>query len=97
MIDAVGLVTGHVTYDTTVCCLQVRDTYDAGDRLVIVTTDRQSAFDRVLAAVPFKGQVRCTCCLFLSPLLISEADIPPYASTVCKSMMHLKLPPLSSK
>ncbi|GAQ88070.1 phosphoribosylaminoimidazole-succinocarboxamide synthase [Klebsormidium nitens] len=36
---------------------KVRDTYDAGDRLVIVTTDRQSAFDRILAAVPFKGQV----------------------------------------
>lgn len=36
---------------------KVRDTYDCGDKLVLVTTDRQSAFDRVLAAVPFKGQV----------------------------------------
>lgn len=36
----------------------MRDTYDLGDRLVILTTDRQSAFDRVLAAVPFKGQAR---------------------------------------
>ena len=36
---------------------KVRDTYDLGDKLVIVTTDRQSAFDRLLAAVPFKGQV----------------------------------------
>ncbi len=36
---------------------KVRDSYDLGDRLLIVTTDRQSAFDRVLAAVPFKGQV----------------------------------------
>lgn len=36
---------------------KVRDTYDLGDRVVIVTTDRQSAFDRLLAAVPFKGQV----------------------------------------
>jgi len=35
----------------------VRDTYEAGDYLVLVTTDRQSAFDRVLASVPFKGQV----------------------------------------
>lgn len=35
----------------------MRDTYDLGDKLVIVTTDRQSAFDRLLAAVPFKGQV----------------------------------------
>jgi len=36
---------------------KVRDTYDCGDKLVIVTTDRQSAFDRILAAIPFKGQV----------------------------------------
>ncbi|KAL6770325.1 hypothetical protein ACKKBG_A34505 [Auxenochlorella protothecoides x Auxenochlorella symbiontica] len=36
---------------------KVRDTYDLGDRLLIVTTDRQSAFDRILASVPFKGQV----------------------------------------
>jgi len=36
---------------------KVRDTYDLGDKLLLVTTDRQSAFDRVLAAVPYKGQV----------------------------------------
>lgn len=36
---------------------KVRDTYDLGDRLLLITTDRQSAFDRVLAAIPFKGQV----------------------------------------
>lgn len=36
---------------------KVRDTYDLGDKLVLITTDRQSAFDRVLASVPFKGQV----------------------------------------
>lgn len=36
---------------------KVRDAYDLGDKLVLVTTDRQSAFDRVLACVPFKGQV----------------------------------------
>jgi len=36
---------------------KVRDTYDLGDRLIIITTDRQSAFDRVLAAIPFKGEV----------------------------------------
>lgn len=35
---------------------KVRDTYDLGDKLILVTTDRQSAFDRVLAAVPYKGQ-----------------------------------------
>ena len=36
---------------------KVRDTFDLGDKLVLVTTDRQSAFDRILASVPFKGQV----------------------------------------
>src|SRR5579862_8142452 len=36
---------------------KVRDTYDLGDKLIIITTDRQSAFDRVIASVPYKGQV----------------------------------------
>ncbi len=36
---------------------KVRDSFDLGDKLVLITTDRQSAFDRILAAVPFKGQV----------------------------------------
>lgn len=37
--------------------MQVRDIYEAGDFLILVATDRLSAFDRILAAVPFKGQV----------------------------------------
>ena len=36
---------------------KVRDSYDLGDTLMLITTDRQSAFDRILAKVPFKGQV----------------------------------------
>lgn len=37
---------------------KVRDSYDLDDgRRVMIATDRQSAFDKVLAAVPFKGQV----------------------------------------
>src|SRR5579871_5928856 len=36
---------------------KVRDTYDLGDKLLLITTDRQSAFDRVIAAIPYKGQV----------------------------------------
>jgi phosphoribosylaminoimidazole-succinocarboxamide synthase len=37
---------------------KVRDTYAQGDRLVLVTTDRISAFDHVLRqTIPFKGQV----------------------------------------
>jgi phosphoribosylaminoimidazole-succinocarboxamide synthase len=36
---------------------KVRDTYELGDKLILVTTDRLSAFDRHLTSVPFKGQV----------------------------------------
>lgn len=36
---------------------KVRDIYDLGDKLLLVTTDRLSAFDRRLTTVPFKGQV----------------------------------------
>lgn len=35
----------------------MRDVYEGKEHLVLVTTDRQSAFDRVLASIPFKGQV----------------------------------------
>jgi phosphoribosylaminoimidazole-succinocarboxamide synthase len=35
---------------------KVRDIYDIGDKLILITTDRQSAFDRILASIPFKGQ-----------------------------------------
>ncbi|KKJ78659.1 phosphoribosylaminoimidazole-succinocarboxamide synthase [Kiloniella litopenaei] len=37
---------------------KVRDAYDLPDgRRIMIATDRQSAFDRILAAVPHKGQV----------------------------------------
>ena len=36
---------------------KVRDQYDLGDTVALITTDRQSAFDRILASIPFKGQV----------------------------------------
>jgi phosphoribosylaminoimidazole-succinocarboxamide synthase len=37
---------------------KVRDNYDLPDgRRVIIASDRLSAFDRILAAIPFKGQV----------------------------------------
>ncbi len=36
---------------------KVRDIYVVGDRRVLITTDRVSAFDRVLGVIPFKGQV----------------------------------------
>jgi phosphoribosylaminoimidazole-succinocarboxamide synthase len=36
---------------------KVRDQYEFDDKIILITTDRQSAFDRVLASIPFKGQV----------------------------------------
>ncbi len=36
---------------------KVRDNYTKGDKRIIITTDRISAFDRVLTTIPFKGQV----------------------------------------
>ena len=44
---------------------KVRDVYDLGDRLVIVATDRISAFDWVLpTAIPDKGRVLTQLTLF---------------------------------
>jgi len=36
---------------------KVRDIYRRGSQRILITTDRLSAFDRVLGAVPYKGQV----------------------------------------
>jgi len=36
---------------------KVRDIYDQGDRLILITTDRHSSFDRIIAQIPWKGQV----------------------------------------
>ncbi len=36
---------------------KVRDVYEKNGQKVFITTDRQSAFDRILASVPFKGAV----------------------------------------
>jgi len=36
---------------------KVRDVYRAEGRLIMVTTDRVSAFDHVLGTIPFKGQI----------------------------------------
>jgi phosphoribosylaminoimidazole-succinocarboxamide synthase len=36
---------------------KVRDIYISDDKIFLISTDRQSAFDRNLAIIPFKGQV----------------------------------------
>ncbi|MFA6280484.1 MAG: phosphoribosylaminoimidazolesuccinocarboxamide synthase [Bdellovibrionales bacterium] len=54
---------------------KVRDHYDlSGNRRLMITTDRQSAFDQVLAAVPFKGQVLTSAARFWFE---ATADIIP--------------------
>lgn len=36
---------------------KVRDIYEQPDKLILISTDRYSAFDRNLALIPFKGQI----------------------------------------
>jgi len=36
---------------------KVRDVYNQGDKIILISTDRYSAFDRNLALIPCKGQV----------------------------------------
>ncbi|MGD0023309.1 MAG: phosphoribosylaminoimidazolesuccinocarboxamide synthase [Xanthobacteraceae bacterium] len=36
---------------------KVRDIYEQTDKLVLITTDRHSSFDRIIAHIPWKGQV----------------------------------------
>jgi phosphoribosylaminoimidazole-succinocarboxamide synthase len=53
---------------------KVRDVVDAGNELLICTTDRISAFDRVLTTIPCKGEVLNTISLFW---FRSTSDIVP--------------------
>ena len=49
---------------------KVRDIYDLGDRLLIVTTDRISAFDVLLPnGIPYKGAVLTQLSMFWFELL----------------------------
>src|SRR6516225_11317531 len=55
---------------------KVRDIYDLGDRLLVVATDRLSAFDVVLpTGIPGKGVVLTQLSLFWFRLL---ADVVPH-------------------
>jgi phosphoribosylaminoimidazole-succinocarboxamide synthase len=62
---------------------KVRDNYGRGDRIVMITTDRVSAFDHVLGTIPFKGEVLSRLTLFwfdkikdLAPTHLIEAPDP---------------------
>ena len=53
---------------------KVRDWVDLGDRLLLITTDRVSAFDRVLTTIPLKGQLLNQMSLFW---FAATADLVP--------------------
>jgi len=57
--DELGNVLDSAVFDAFGPCLsgKVRDSYRLEGRRVLVTTDRVSAFDRILGTIPFKGQV----------------------------------------
>jgi phosphoribosylaminoimidazole-succinocarboxamide synthase len=67
---------------------KVRDLYDLGDRLLIVATDRISAFDFVLpTAVPGKGKILTQLSVFwfnetkaILPNHLISTDVTPYVS-----------------
>jgi len=63
-IDALRAHAHRILDDATIAELpghyrgKVRDNYDLADgRRILIATDRLSAFDRILAAIPFKGRV----------------------------------------
>lgn len=54
---------------------KVRDIYDLGDKLLIVATDRISAFDVIMAnGIPYKGVVLTQISLFWFDLLSSDVE-----------------------
>lgn len=84
---------------------KVRDIYDLGDKLLLVTTDRISAFDYILDdEIPYKGQVLTQLSLFWFDLLsdvvenhlisADGADLPeqfqPYADYLRGRFMLVK-------
>jgi len=82
---------------------KVRDIYDLGDRLLIVATDRLSAFDVVLPTpIPDKGRVLTQLSLFWFEKLANvvphhvittsefTADLAPYASSLAGRAMLVR-------
>ena len=76
---------------------KVRDVYDLGDKLLIVATDRISAFDVVMAnPIPYKGQVLTQISLFwfdfLSPVVshhLITADVAKFPAPFNKYKKQL--------
>lgn len=76
---------------------KVRDNYSTGDgRRIIITTDRISAFDRVLGTLPYKGQVlnQAACWWFRQTRSIAPnhlLDVPDPNVMICKECQPLEV------
>src|SRR5947209_2311483 len=75
---------------------KVRDNYSKGDRIVMITTDRLSAFDRVLTTVPFKGELlnRLTTFWFEKTKEVARnhiLDVPDPSVLVVKKLQPLQV------
>ena len=64
---------------------KVRDTYVDDDLMIAVTTDRQSAFDRHLASIPFKGAVLNRTSVVVQP---DEGHRPERVDLLARSQRH---------
>ena len=70
---------------------KVRDVYTSDDKIFLIATDRQSAFDRHLASIPFKGQVLTQTSAFwfenTKDIIKNHIiDIPDPNVAVCKNL-----------
>jgi len=70
---------------------KVRDVYAADDKIFLIATDRQSAFDRNLANIPFKGEVLTQTSAFwfgeTKDIIANHIiDIPDPNVVVCKKL-----------
>ena len=64
---------------------KVRDVYDLGDRLLLVATDRISAFDWVLpTGIPDKGRVLTA----LSAFWFDQLDVPNHLALDRRRGLH---------
>jgi phosphoribosylaminoimidazole-succinocarboxamide synthase len=75
---------------------KVRDNFSKGGRIVMITTDRLSAFDRVLTTIPFKGEVlnRITAFWFEQTKDIARnhlQDVPDPSVLVVRKLRPLSL------
>ncbi len=76
---------------------KVRDVYDLGDKLLIVSTDRISCFDVVLpCGIPYKGRVLTSISAFrfdyikeLIPHQLNTLDVQKYPTELKKNKAYL--------